>query len=192
MSCAPPRQDAALTGVDLISQVLFMGACTHPPNLCIVTQFVPRGSLFRLLHRCVVTAFSVSVLTATYSWLGSYLQLAYCLTFVHICTHASHSIGDVCISLCMLTNPPSPAVQDEWYRPGRPPKALDGSRHRSRHELPAQLPSANRAPRPQVPESAGGQRLHGQGATSLFSHNHKPTSILLRKKRCGVIMQTIH
>ena len=32
-------------------QVLFMGACTHPPNLCIVTQFVPRGSLFRLLHR---------------------------------------------------------------------------------------------------------------------------------------------
>lgn len=31
--------------------VLFMGACTQPPNLCIVTQFVPRGSLFRLLHR---------------------------------------------------------------------------------------------------------------------------------------------
>ena len=33
--------------------VLFMGACTQPPNLCIVTQFVPRGSLFRLLHRSV-------------------------------------------------------------------------------------------------------------------------------------------
>ena len=32
--------------------VLFMGACTQPPNLSIVTQFVPRGSLFRLLHRC--------------------------------------------------------------------------------------------------------------------------------------------
>ena len=31
--------------------VLFMGACTQPPNLSIVTQFVPRGSLFRLLHR---------------------------------------------------------------------------------------------------------------------------------------------
>ncbi|KAL3133959.1 hypothetical protein ABBQ32_008406 [Trebouxia sp. C0010 RCD-2024] len=31
--------------------VLFMGACTKPPNLSIVTQFVPRGSLFRLLHR---------------------------------------------------------------------------------------------------------------------------------------------
>ncbi|KAK9808194.1 hypothetical protein WJX73_007130 [Symbiochloris irregularis] len=31
--------------------VLFLGACTHPPNLSIVTQFVPRGSLFRLLHR---------------------------------------------------------------------------------------------------------------------------------------------
>ena len=32
--------------------VLFMGACSQPGNLCIVTQFVPRGSLFRLLHRC--------------------------------------------------------------------------------------------------------------------------------------------
>ena len=31
--------------------VLLMGACTSPPNLSIVTQFVPRGSLFRLLHR---------------------------------------------------------------------------------------------------------------------------------------------
>lgn len=31
--------------------VLFMGACTKAPNLSIVTQFVPRGSLFRLLHR---------------------------------------------------------------------------------------------------------------------------------------------
>ncbi|KAK9814388.1 hypothetical protein WJX72_005059 [[Myrmecia] bisecta] len=31
--------------------VLFMGACTQPPNLCIVTQFVPRGSLFKILHR---------------------------------------------------------------------------------------------------------------------------------------------
>ena len=28
-----------------------MGACAHPPNLSIITQFVPRGSLFRLLHR---------------------------------------------------------------------------------------------------------------------------------------------
>ena len=32
--------------------VLFMGACTQTPNLSIITQFVPRGSLFRLLHRC--------------------------------------------------------------------------------------------------------------------------------------------
>lgn len=29
----------------------FMGACTAPPNLCIVTQYIPRGSLFKLLHR---------------------------------------------------------------------------------------------------------------------------------------------
>ena len=30
----------------------FMGACTVPPNLSIVTQFAPRGSLFALLHKC--------------------------------------------------------------------------------------------------------------------------------------------
>ena len=32
--------------------VMFMGACTQAPNLSIVTQFAPRGSLFRILHRC--------------------------------------------------------------------------------------------------------------------------------------------
>eukprot|EP00898_Chlorokybus_atmophyticus_P002711 jgi/Chlat1/3440/Chrsp23S03757 len=31
--------------------VLFMGAITRPPNLAIVTEFLPRGSLFRLLHK---------------------------------------------------------------------------------------------------------------------------------------------
>ncbi|XP_024995763.1 serine/threonine-protein kinase EDR1-like isoform X2 [Cynara cardunculus var. scolymus] len=31
--------------------VLFMGAVTHPPNLSILTEFLPRGSLFKLLHR---------------------------------------------------------------------------------------------------------------------------------------------
>ncbi|KAJ6375875.1 hypothetical protein OIU77_000777 [Salix suchowensis] len=31
--------------------VLFMGAVTRPPNLSIVTEFIPRGSLYRLLHR---------------------------------------------------------------------------------------------------------------------------------------------
>ncbi|CAN6457160.1 unnamed protein product [Victoria cruziana] len=31
--------------------VLFMGAVTRPPNLSILTEFLPRGSLFRLLHR---------------------------------------------------------------------------------------------------------------------------------------------
>jgi len=30
--------------------VLFMGACTNPPNLCIVTEFLPRGSLWHILH----------------------------------------------------------------------------------------------------------------------------------------------
>ncbi|PSR96528.1 Serine/threonine-protein kinase [Actinidia chinensis var. chinensis] len=31
--------------------VLFMGAVTHVPNLSIVTEFLPRGSLYRLIHR---------------------------------------------------------------------------------------------------------------------------------------------
>eukprot|EP00850_Spirogloea_muscicola_P001951 SM000007S20911 [mRNA] locus=s7:899401:905780:+ [translate_table: standard] len=31
--------------------VLFMGAVTRPPHLSIVTEFLPRGSLYRLLHR---------------------------------------------------------------------------------------------------------------------------------------------
>lgn len=31
--------------------VLFMGAVTQPGQFCIVTQFMPRGSLFHMLHR---------------------------------------------------------------------------------------------------------------------------------------------
>ncbi|BAT72641.1 hypothetical protein VIGAN_01006500 [Vigna angularis var. angularis] len=31
--------------------VLFMGAVTRPPNLSIVSEFLPRGSLYRLIHR---------------------------------------------------------------------------------------------------------------------------------------------
>ena len=31
--------------------VLFMGAVPKPPNLSIVTEYMPRGSLFKLLHR---------------------------------------------------------------------------------------------------------------------------------------------
>ena len=31
--------------------VLFMGASTVPGNLCIVTEFLPRGNLFNMLHR---------------------------------------------------------------------------------------------------------------------------------------------
>lgn len=33
--------------------VQFLGACTEYPNLAIVTQFMPRGSLFNLLHKYV-------------------------------------------------------------------------------------------------------------------------------------------
>ncbi|KAI3913497.1 hypothetical protein MKW98_003976 [Papaver atlanticum] len=35
--------------------VLFMGAVTSPKNLCIVTEFLPRGSLFQLLRRHTTT-----------------------------------------------------------------------------------------------------------------------------------------
>ncbi|XP_073140037.1 serine/threonine-protein kinase EDR1 isoform X2 [Henckelia pumila] len=31
--------------------VLFMGAVTRPPNLSIVSEFLPRGSLYRIIHR---------------------------------------------------------------------------------------------------------------------------------------------
>jgi serine/threonine protein kinase len=31
--------------------VLFMGAVTQPPNLSIVTEYLSRGSLYRLLHK---------------------------------------------------------------------------------------------------------------------------------------------
>ncbi|XP_051123643.1 serine/threonine-protein kinase EDR1 isoform X2 [Andrographis paniculata] len=31
--------------------VLFMGAVTRPPNLSIITEYLPRGSLYRIIHR---------------------------------------------------------------------------------------------------------------------------------------------
>ena len=31
--------------------LLFLGASTRPPKLSIITQYLPRGSLFHLLHR---------------------------------------------------------------------------------------------------------------------------------------------
>lgn len=37
--------------------VLFMGACIKPPNLSIVTSFMPRGCLFRILHRSLALLF---------------------------------------------------------------------------------------------------------------------------------------
>ncbi|KAK3241679.1 hypothetical protein CYMTET_48576, partial [Cymbomonas tetramitiformis] len=35
--------------------VLFMGACVAPPDLCLVLEFCPRGSLDRLLHKSHTT-----------------------------------------------------------------------------------------------------------------------------------------
>ncbi|KAF8043375.1 hypothetical protein BT93_A1652 [Corymbia citriodora subsp. variegata] len=31
--------------------VQFIGACTHPPNLCIVTEFMSKGSIYDFLHK---------------------------------------------------------------------------------------------------------------------------------------------
>ena len=31
--------------------VLLMGICSRPPNLCIIMEFLPNGSLFNLLHK---------------------------------------------------------------------------------------------------------------------------------------------
>ena len=37
--------------------VQFLGACVDLPNLAIVTQFMPRGSLFNLLHRYLLLSY---------------------------------------------------------------------------------------------------------------------------------------
>ncbi|MCO5598420.1 hypothetical protein L7F22_052515 [Adiantum nelumboides] len=45
------REVAIMKRIRHPNVVLFMGAVTKYPNLSIVTEFLPRGSLFRLLHR---------------------------------------------------------------------------------------------------------------------------------------------
>ncbi|KAI9100822.1 hypothetical protein K1719_024184 [Acacia pycnantha] len=44
---SPNKEYSAFTG----NVLLFMGEVTSPQRLCIVTEFLPRGSLFRLLQR---------------------------------------------------------------------------------------------------------------------------------------------
>jgi ankyrin repeat protein len=39
-----------LTALRHPNVVLFLGACTQPPNLLLVTEYMPRGSLFNVLH----------------------------------------------------------------------------------------------------------------------------------------------
>ena len=48
---APPPPVMIMSRLRHPNVVLFMGAVIAPSQLAIVTQFVPRGSLFRLLHR---------------------------------------------------------------------------------------------------------------------------------------------
>lgn len=58
--------------------VLFMGAVTKPGELAIVTQFVPRGALFRLLHR-------FKVVMDPRRRLGMALDIAKGMEYLHNC-----------------------------------------------------------------------------------------------------------
>ncbi|KAK6915472.1 hypothetical protein RJ641_020589 [Dillenia turbinata] len=45
------REVRIMSGLRHPNVVAFMGAVTRPPNLSIITEYLPRGSLFRILHR---------------------------------------------------------------------------------------------------------------------------------------------
>lgn len=45
------KEIAALRGLHHPRLVAFIGACLSPPNLCIVTEYMPNGSLHHLLHK---------------------------------------------------------------------------------------------------------------------------------------------
>eukprot|EP00930_Biecheleria_cincta_P082443 TRINITY_DN72178_c0_g1_i1.p1 TRINITY_DN72178_c0_g1~~TRINITY_DN72178_c0_g1_i1.p1 ORF type:complete len:1736 (-),score=337.57 TRINITY_DN72178_c0_g1_i1:53-5203(-) len=45
------KEIAALRGLNHPRLVGFIGACLTPPNLCIITEFMPGGSLHHLLHK---------------------------------------------------------------------------------------------------------------------------------------------
>ncbi|KAK6911447.1 Serine-threonine/tyrosine-protein kinase, catalytic domain, partial [Dillenia turbinata] len=45
------REVRIMSGLRHPNVVAFMGAITRPPNLSIITEYLPRGSLYRILHR---------------------------------------------------------------------------------------------------------------------------------------------
>lgn len=45
------RETSIMKKLRHVNVLLFLGAVSHPPHLAIITQYMPRGSLFRLLHR---------------------------------------------------------------------------------------------------------------------------------------------
>ena len=47
------RETSIMKKLRHVNVLLFLGAISHPPHLAIITQYMPRGSLFRLLHRYV-------------------------------------------------------------------------------------------------------------------------------------------
>ena len=66
------------------------------------------------------------------------------------------------------------ALQDGRAGAGRQAAAAHGPGRGARHELPPLLPAAHRAPRPQVPQPAGGQRLDLQGALGTWHCSADP------------------
>lgn len=66
-----------LSSVHSPNIVLFMGACLDPDNMCIVTELVPRGSLFGILHD-----YSIKLRSATK--LKMAIDVARGMSFLHL------------------------------------------------------------------------------------------------------------
>ena len=45
------RETSIMKKLRHVNVLLFLGAISQAPHLAIITQYMPRGSLFRLLHR---------------------------------------------------------------------------------------------------------------------------------------------
>ena len=147
--------------------VMFMGACTQPPNLSIITQFVPRGSLFKLLHRQGPLLFkttleslvywywrvAVGACTSTGCRMESTLLQggrACRSSTIHVscrCHLGSLPQFSMACQACAARKARSLSLPDQDAGPGagRPAARAHGAGHRARDELPALLPPAHRA-----------------------------------------------
>jgi hypothetical protein len=161
--------------------VLFMGAVTRPNQLAIVTQFIPRGSLYRLLHRAKAELdprrrLQMALDIARGGRLGrqgrqeqqrrqgqsrGMRARARGDLGPFPCTPAAcFTLGGTCWASPappFLIPPPNPNPTPPHPNPTHPTPP-------PRHELPPQQPPRHRAPRPQVPQPPRRPRLDGQGA----------------------------